>query len=147
MNCPKCNTKMEWDGLVRTSIPPKYYHKCPNCGFSDFFNSCDWEYKQPIYYTQEESHDAYKSGDYLYKLSHPKDDNLPEGGKRVFIYNGKTSGDGYGVVIGFTSSGELNTSSGYGNYCYGGEVRKASPEEIEMFIKEIHLYDNQIKKY
>lgn len=89
----------------------------------------------------------YKAGDYLYKLSHPKDDNLPEGGKRVFIYSGKITADGYCVLFGFTSDSELCSSSGYGNYCYGGNVRYASEEEIQLFVKEVHLYDKPIKKY
>lgn len=36
MKCKKCNEQMKWDGLVRTSNPPMYMHKCPKCGYSEF---------------------------------------------------------------------------------------------------------------
>lgn len=26
--CPKCNGEVKWDGLVLTSLPPKYQHWC-----------------------------------------------------------------------------------------------------------------------
>lgn len=89
----------------------------------------------------------FKPGTYLYKLSHPKDDHLPEGGKRVFIHDGYITGDGYGVMLGFTANCELCKSSGYGNYCYGGNVRLATDEEIELFVKEVHYYPKPIKSY
>lgn len=90
----------------------------------------------------------FKTGTYLYKLSHPADDHLPEGGKRVFIHDGYVDGDGYGVMLGFVSSNsELCKSSGYGNYCYGGDVRPATNEEIDLFVEEVHYYQKPIKNY
>ena len=91
--------------------------------------------------------EEFKVGTYLYKLSHPEDDYLPEGGKRVFIHDGRIDGDGYGVMLGFTSEEELCKSSGFGNFCYGGDVRLATDEEIELFIKEVHYYPMSIKSY
>ena len=91
--------------------------------------------------------EEFKVGTYLYKLSHPEDDHLPEGGKRVFIHDGRIDGDGYGVMLGFTSEEELCKSSGFGNFCYGGDVRLATDEEIELFIKEVHYYPKSIKSY
>ena len=79
-----------------------------------------------------------KPGTYLYKLSHPEDDNIPEGGKRVFIHDGRIDGDGYGVMLGFVSDNELCKSSGYGNFCYGGDVRSATDEVIDLFVKAVH---------
>ena len=88
-----------------------------------------------------------KPGTYLYKLSHPEDDNIPEGGKRVFIHDGRIDGDGYGVMLGFVSDNELCKSSGYGNFCYGGDVRIATDEEIDLFVKAVHYYPKSIKSY
>ena len=31
MKCPHCNSPLKWDGIVRTSNPPKFAHKCPKC--------------------------------------------------------------------------------------------------------------------
>ena len=41
MRCPKCNELMKWDGLVRTSMPPMYMHKCPKCGYSEFLGTSE----------------------------------------------------------------------------------------------------------
>ena len=62
----------------------------------------------------------YKAGDFLYKLG---DKGINKESQRVFIYTGKTTGDGYGVLIGFDSDGKLRKSTGYGNYQYGNDVR------------------------
>lgn len=86
----------------------------------------------------------YNAGTYLYKLG--KKGNL-SANKKVFIHDGILSGDGYGVVLGFTSDNELCTSSGYGNYCYGNDVRLATGAEIEEFIRQVQIYDKPIKKY
>ena len=46
----------------------------------------------------------YKAGDFLYKLG---DKGISKESHRVFIYTGYTTGDGYGVLIGFDSDGKL----------------------------------------
>ena len=64
-----------------------------------------------------------------------------------FIYTGNTTGDGYGVLIGFDSDGKLRKSAGYGNYQYGNDVRLATEEEIKAFIIEVFNYQNPIREY
>ena len=108
-------------------------------GKADIDKNIAWLENMKVSMTQE--------GTYLYKLSHPEDDHLPEGGKRVFIHDGRIDGDGYGVMLGFTSEEELCKSSGFGNFCYGGDVRLATDEEIELFIKEVCYYPKSIKIY
>ena len=108
-------------------------------GKVDIDKNIAWLENMKVSMTQE--------GTYLYKLSHPEDDHLPEGGKRVFIHDGRIDGDGYGVMLGFTSEEELCKSSGFGNFCYGGDVRLATDEEIELFIKEVCYYPKSIKIY
>lgn len=39
IRCPECGTEMKWDGLVRTSLPPVYYHECPKCGYSNYYRT------------------------------------------------------------------------------------------------------------
>ena len=88
----------------------------------------------------------YNIGEYLYGIPnseesakyHPED-------QRVFIHDGYINGDGYGIVIGW-HDGEIRKSTGYGNFCWGAEVRKATEEEIESFIKSIHNTE-KIKPY
>ena len=55
----------------------------------------------------------YKAGDFLYKLG---DKDINKESQRVFIYTGKTTGDGYGVLIRFDYDGKLRKSTGNGNY-------------------------------
>jgi predicted RNA-binding Zn-ribbon protein involved in translation (DUF1610 family) len=31
--CDECGARMQATGLVKTSYPPWYPHKCPDCGF------------------------------------------------------------------------------------------------------------------
>ena len=84
----------------------------------------------------------YKAGDFLYKLG---DKGITKESQRVFIYTGYTTGDGYGVLIGFDSDGKLRKSTGYANYQYGNDVRLA--EEIKSFINEIFNYQDPIREY
>lgn len=86
----------------------------------------------------------YQPGDYLYKLG--TKGKLSKN-KKVFIHNGYVTGDGYGVLLGFTDDEQLCTSSGWGNYCYGGDVRYATQDEIEEFIKQVQNYDKPIRNY
>ena len=86
----------------------------------------------------------YKAGDFLYKLG---DKGINKESQRVFIYTGNTTGDGYGVLIGFDSDGKLRKSTGYGNYQYGNGVRLATEEEIKEFIIEVFNYQDPIREY
>ena len=51
----------------------------------------------------------YKAGDFLYKLG---DKGINKESHRVFIYNGDTTGDGYGILIGFDSDGNSGNQQG-----------------------------------
>lgn len=86
----------------------------------------------------------YKAGDFLYKLG---DKGICNDNQRVFIHTGQYNADGYGVLFGFDSDGEMLKSTGYGNYQYGNNVRLATDEEIKKFIKEVFNYDKPIKTY
>ena len=86
----------------------------------------------------------YKAGDFLYKLG---DKGIKKESQRVFIYTGVTTGDGYGVLIGFDSDGKLRKSTGYGNCQYGNDVRLATEEEIKAFIIEVFNYQDSIREY
>ena len=86
----------------------------------------------------------YKAGDFLYKLG---DEGINKESHRVFIYTGYTTGDGYGVLIGFDSDGKLRKSTGNGNYQYGNDVRLATEEEIKAFINEVFNYQDPIREY
>ena len=65
---------------------------------------------------------------------------------RVFIHNGYINGDGYGVVIGETADGIIERASGWGNFCKGCKVRRATDNEKEHLIRcimssdKIHFY-------
>ena len=86
----------------------------------------------------------YKAGDFLYKLG---DKGIKKDSQRVFIYTGHTTGDGYGILIGFDSDGKLRKSTGPGNYQYGNDVRPATEEEIKSFINEVFNYQDPIREY
>lgn len=60
--------------------------------------------------------------------------------QRVFIYDGYNTGDGYGKLIGW-EDGKLVHSTGWGNFCWGGDVRLATEKEIEQFINKVHNYN------
>ena len=80
----------------------------------------------------------FKAGDFLSKegeLGFGFIDNPTA--ERVFITDGTVDGDGYGVMLGY-SGGRLLTSTGYGNYCYGGPVRLATEDEIKEFATKLH---------
>lgn len=64
-----------------------------------------------------------------------------------FLFTGKKSADGYGVLIGFDSDGKLRKSTGHGNYQYGNDVRLATEEEINAFINEVFNYQEPIREY
>ena len=63
----------------------------------------------------------------------------------VFIHDGYINGDGYGQLIGI-NNGKVVKSSGYGNFMWGGNVRPATDEEIEKFMKKV-MNQNAIYEY
>ena len=90
----------------------------------------------------------YKPGTFLYKLGNKGFNESDPNYLRVFIHSGYETADGYCVLLGYTSgSKNLCKSTGYGNYCYGNDVRLATENEIEEFIKSVHNYDDTIKNY
>lgn len=50
------------------------------------------------------------------------------------------TGDGYGKLLGW-SDGKIKKSTGWGNWCWGGSVRKATQEEIELFMTQLMAQD------
>lgn len=83
----------------------------------------------------------YRVGEFLYGIPSSEESAKynPED-ERVFIHDGMIDGDGYGKLIGF-EDGKLVHSTGYGNFCWGGDVRLATDEEIKTFINKIHNND------
>lgn len=65
----------------------------------------------------------------------------------IFLHDGEKSADGYGKVIDVdVVTKKVLSSSGYGNFQWGGSVRLATDREISMFISAIHNQD-KINKY
>ena len=87
----------------------------------------------------------YSIGEFLYGITDKEDDKYHPEGQRVFIHNGYISGDGYGELIGW-NDGVIKKSTGWGNFCWGGKVRKATDEEREQFMRALML-QNTIKNY
>lgn len=83
----------------------------------------------------------YRVGEFLYGIPSSEESAKynPED-ERVFIHDGRVDGDGYGKLIGF-EDGKLVHSTGYGNFCWGGDVRLATESEINQFISKIHNND------
>ena len=94
---------------------------------------------QPIENEDEEDDTTtheFKAGDFLYGIPETEeDDEVPEY-QHIFIYDGHTTADGYGKLIGY-EDGKLKRSTGYGNFQWGGDVRPATPEEITEFIQKL----------
>ena len=67
MKCSKCGAEMHWDGLVRTTNPPRYGYKCLLCGHVDYSDSLDIDDNY-----MANTHIANDSGDVNLMLS-PKD--------------------------------------------------------------------------
>lgn len=76
----------------------------------------------------------YQIGEILYGIPSSEESAKynPED-QRVFIHNGYKNGDGYGILIGW-SDGKIKKSTGWGNFMWGGDVRKATDEEVEEFM-------------
>lgn len=88
----------------------------------------------------------YKIGEFLYGITDSEESAKyhPEN-QRVFIHNGYKNGDGYGKLIGW-NDGEIKKSTGWGNFCWGGDVRKATDKEKEEFIRAL-MSQEIIKNY
>lgn len=88
----------------------------------------------------------YKIGEFLYGITDSEESAKyhPEN-QRVFIHNGYKNGDGYGKLIGW-NDGEIKKSTGWGNFCWGGDVRKATDKEKEDFIRAL-MSQEIIKNY
>lgn len=87
----------------------------------------------------------FEIGEFLYGIPSSEESAKynPED-QRVFIHNGYVSGDGYGKLIGW-NDGIIKKSTGWGNFCWGGNVRKATDEEKEQFMRA--LMNQDIIKY
>ena len=83
---------------------------------------------------------------FLYKLGNAPEAHYNSDAERVFIHSGFITGDGYTQLLGFVD-GKLYKSTGYRNFCYGADVRLATPSEIFAFINAIHNYDKPIVAY
>lgn len=90
--------------------------------------------------------EEFKQGDFLYGIPSSKESEKynPEN-ERVFIYSGYKNGDGYGKLIGFHDH-KIYKSSGWRNFMWGGEVRKATPDEVKMFMVKVFCSES-IKNY
>ena len=64
--------------------------------------------------------------------------------KKLGFYDGYIDGDGYGKLVGW-NDGEIKKSTGYGNFCWGADVRKATEEEIKEFMRA--LMNQDVIKY
>lgn len=88
----------------------------------------------------------YKVGEFLYGIPGSDESAIyhPEG-QRVFIHDGYICGDGYGKLVGW-NDGKIKKSTGHGNFCWGGDVRKASDEEIKEFMSAL-MSQETVKNY
>ena len=64
---------------------------------------------------------------------------------RDLIFSGFKNGDGYGKLIGFHDH-KICKSSGWRNFMWGGDVRKATPDEVTTFMNKI-FNSEPIKNY
>jgi len=89
----------------------------------------------------DKSDNIIPAGAFLYGIPHNEEAAKyhPEN-QRVFIYDGHTTADGYGKLIGW-EDGKLKHSTGIGNWCWGGDVRLATKEEIDQFMREIYTWN------
>ena len=87
----------------------------------------------------------FEIGEFLYGIPSSEESTKynPED-QRVFIHNGYVNGDGYGILIGW-SDGVIKKSTGWRNFCWGENVRKATNEEKEQFMRA--LMNQDIIKY
>ena len=89
----------------------------------------------------------FKAGDFLYGIpSSPESAKYHPEDERVFIHTGYETGDGYGILLGFHDH-KIKRSSGHGNFQWGGDVRHATEEEIEKFMKSLICQNGGITWY
>lgn len=132
-----------------TEIVRKHSKLCKNK-----FSRIHLKNKEPIDYSIIENYkkysimirSKYKVGEFLYGIPGEDESAIyhPEG-QRVFIHDGYICGDGYGKLVGW-NDGKIKKSTGHGNFCWGGEVRKASDEEIEEFMSAL-MSQETVKNY
>ena len=90
---------------------------------------------------------GFKAGDFLYGIpSDPESAKYHPEDERVFIHTGYETGDGYGILLGFHEH-KIKRSSGHGNFQWGGDVRYATEEEIEKFMKSLMCQEGGITWY
>lgn len=90
--------------------------------------------------------EEFKQGDFLYGIpSSSESEKYNPEDERVFIYNGYKNGDGYGKLIGFHHH-KICKSLGWRNFMWGGDVRKATPDEVTTFMNKI-FNSEPIKNY
>lgn len=88
----------------------------------------------------------FEMGEFLYGYPSTEESaKLNPENQRVFIHDGYVSGDGYGKLIGWFN-GHIEKSTGHGNFCWGGDVRKATDKEKEEFIRAL-MSQEIIKNY
>ena len=89
----------------------------------------------------------FKTGDFLYGIpSSPENVKYNPEDERVFIHTGYETGDGYGILLGWHDH-KIKRSSGHGNFQWGGDVRYATEEEIEKFMKKLMYQNGDITWY
>lgn len=83
----------------------------------------------------------FEIGEFLYGIpSCEESEKYNPENQRVFIHTGYVNGDGYGILIGW-NDGEIKKSTGWGNFCWGGNVRRATNEEKEKFMNALMNQD------
>ena len=132
-------------GQLYIELGPYIFYKnivIDNCT-DNHYSIIDFGIEQAVKYMVE---DNYKKGDFLYGIPSSEESAIynPEG-ERVFIYTGYKNGDGYGKLLGFHNH-KICKSTGWRNFMWGGEVRKATEEEINDFIMKVFNSEN-IKNY
>lgn len=89
----------------------------------------------------------FKAGDFLYGIpSSPESAKYHPEDERVFIHTGYVDGDGYGILLGWNEH-KIKRSSGHWNFQWGGDVRYATEEEIEKFMKSLMYQKGGITWY
>ena len=89
----------------------------------------------------------FKAGDFLYGIpSSPESAKYHPEDERVFIHTGYVDGDGYGILLGWNEH-KIKRSSGHGNFQWGSNVRYATEEEIEHFMKKLMYQKGDITWY
>lgn len=87
----------------------------------------------------------YNIGQFLYGIpSNEESAKYRPENQRVFIHNGRVGADGYGMLAGW-EDGKIVKSTGWNNFMWGADVRPATEEEIEEFMKKFMYQMEGIK--